>query len=634
MTFEEIYEKAKQRAIETNSKIELEDGILVLNGPGNTWAVANLKRCHAVHLTAEYFVSQKAAGMLDSEKGEYILSRIASYQVEGTGTRQDGNFLRYTEETFIQDFNAANFMCENFLKLLMFYPDSINERERALIFSMLEKSMLWFDTYCKTAELYYPNAVLCNISDYYCISRLLDSAKYKASALEVVERYFDYTEKHGWGWGENLSPGYIMVIIGPLRMISIYAKKYGENEISERAEKFIKSLLRWHAFHGDMEPAPAIRNYNTRGDWTTPRQTMLITGVTDDPSKGRLELINLRLYEDELRANAENRKACEALWEQKTLVEHIFDGAYATTYRGENIHLGTINEFPFMQSTMQNPTWGVGWQTLPVVFTVRGEQMAYLRYEVTTNGRRRCHPHETRYQPNDINASLFNEHYYPDMYTISAQNENVALVLRRVSGLHNSASEIVDEFAVSNFKGTAKKYTVNGVDFAVLEYENTNVTVVLAALNGITLHKKGEALPQPPQVSDLGEDRYPDLVGSDIERDGARCLQKLDINNISVKLTMWEDKERPFLTVSQTMYKGDERRLDYRVLETSWLVVTLDKKLDNVEEYLKGIKIELDSVHDFEKPRWQDCRIYKASVEVEGKKLSLTHDPYSRLAMM
>ena len=81
------------------------------------------------------------------------------------------------------------------------------------------------------------------------------------------------------------------------------------------------------------------------------------------------------------------------------------------------------------------------------------------------------------------------------------------------------------------------------------------------------------------------------------------------------------------------MYKGVNRRLDYRVLETSWLVVTLDKKLDDVEEYLKGIKIELDSIHDFEKPRWQDCRIYKASVEVEGKKLTLEYDPYTRKAM-
>ncbi len=631
MTYEEIYEKAKQRTEDEYKSQVLEDGIVVMFGPGNTWAVSKLNKCHAVHLTAFYYAALRATGGIDAAKGKELLENIAKYQVMGTGTRQDGNFLRYTEETVIQDYNAANFMCEAFLKLLLFFESELSAEEKELIYSMFEKSLVWFGSYCKNAELYYANAVLSNLSCYYCISNLLN--KNKAEALEAVEKFFGYTEKRGWGWGENLSPGYLMAIIIPLRLISTYAKKYGEQSISDRAEALIGGLLKFHAFHGDLEPAPAIRNYNTRGDWTRPRQTKLITGVTDDPNEGKLEFLDLLLYEDEIRHNSENRKACEKLWAQKTLVTHIFDNAYATTYRGENVHLGTINEFPFMQSTMQNPSWGTGWQSLPVVFTVRGEQMAYLRYEVTANGRRRCLPHETRYQPNDINASLFNERLYPDMYTISAQRENLALAVRRVVGLHNSISELVDEFAVANFKGDAKVYNVGGIDFAVLRYENTPVTVILAALHGITLHKEGKAFPQPETTSVLGPDRETVKLEG-LERDGARCPQRLEIGERLTKLTMWEDTTRPFLTVSQTMYKGEDRRLDVRVLETSWAVITLDRRLDDAEEYLKSIKISLESVHDYEKPRWQDTMIYKATLEAEGKKVELCYDPYTRKAMM
>ena len=631
MTYSEIYEKAKIASIKAQENVVLENNLGVVFAPGHTWAVSELDKCHSIIQTAAYYSSLKAADALDGEKAEAILEAIAKHQVKGTGTRQDGNFLWYTEETVIQDYNAAFFICGKFLELLLLCPEKLSEKEKALILQMLECSLTWFDLYCKTAELYYPNSVLSNIYCLYCISLVTGNKEYLENAHVVLDKYFSYTDKRGWGWGENLSPNYIMEIICPLKMISLFAKKHGEHEIGEKAEKYVKSLLRWHAFQGDMEPAPAIRNYNTRGDWTQPRQTKLITGVTNDPDESALPLRNVMLFKDEIEKNEKNRKACEALWAQKTLVEHIFDNAYSTTYRGENVHLGTINEYPFMHTAMQNPTWGNGWQALPVVFTVRGEQMAYLRYEVTTNGRRRCFPHEMRHQPNDVNASLFNEHYYPDMSTVCAQNENLALVLRRVSGLHNSASEIVDEFAVANFEGISKVYTVNGIDFAVLEYQNTNVTVILGALQGITLHKAGEAFPQPETTSVLGEDHDTEIAG--LERDGARCPQKLTIDKIMAKQVTWEKKTMPVLTVSQTMYKGDERRLDYRALETSWLVITLDRKLDNVEEYLKSIKIELDSVHDFEEPRWQDCRIYKATVEAEGKKLTLTYDPYTRKMM-
>ncbi len=631
MTYDQIYEKAKNETLAKNKNIVLEDNYAVSFSPGHTWAVSKLDKCHDVIKTAEYYAALKAADSMDTETGMALLSAIAKNQVKGTGTRQDGNFLWYPEESVIQDYNAAFFICCKFLELLLLCPEKLSEEEKELINKMLDDSLVWFDLYCKTAELYYPNSVLSNICCLYCISRITESEKYLENAHTALEKFFSYTDRHGWGWGENISPNYIMEIICPLKMISLCAKKYGDEKINEKAESYLKELLRFHAFQGDLEPSPAIRNYNTQGLDKINRPTKLITGVTNDPKESALSLRKLMLFRDEIEKNEENRKACEKLWAQKTLVTHIFDDVYATTYRGENVHLGTVNEYPFMQSTMQNPTWGTGWQSLPVVFTVRGEQMAYLRYEVTANGRRRCFPHEMRHQPNDVNASLFNEHWYPDMYTISAQNENLALVLRRIAGLHNSASEIIDEFAVANFKGDAKVYTVNGIDFAVLKYENTDVTVILAALHGITLHKKGKALPQPETTSVLGQDH--DTENDELERDGARCPQRFTLANGSFRTAVWESEEIPRLTVSQTMYKGNERRLDYRVLETSWAVITLDRKLEDVEEYLKGIKIELESVHDFEKPRWQDCRIYKATIEAEGKKLTLEYDPYTRKAM-
>lgn len=90
--------------------------------------------------------------------------------------------------------------------------------------------------------------------------------------------------------------------------------------------------------------------------------------------------------------------------------------------------------------------------------------------------------------------------------------------------------------------------------------------------------------------------------------------------------------ETEFLTVIQTLYEGEETRLDFRSLETAWAMIVLDRELDDAEAYLKTVEVQLESVADMEVYRLKDAMINRITLTAEGKTVTLTHDPYDRKA--
>lgn len=625
MFYEQILEKAKSNRAAALANMKLEDHLVLQLSPGHTSVVCHMNRLHNVISTAVYYADKTALGQMEPEQGLAILQKLAAMQVNQPGAVSDGNFLWYAEETRAQDLNAAFFILMPMLKLRMTAPENITPEQLAVMDKMMQRALPWFSYYCSNAEFYYSNPTISNAACLYSIASLSGNSAKQEEAHIFLRRLFDYCGKRGWGWGESVSPSYIMEIVPPLKVISSFAVQCGDTEIAEGADALIRDLTEWFMFQGEMEVAPAVRNYNTAGSPENSCGIKAIAGVTDDAAKFHLTLFDTMMFREELQQYGERHRRCLELQSTGVYEKRVFDDKKAVTWMGKNAKLGTLTEFPLMPGCLQNPTWGVGWQSMPIVFVVRKENMGYLRWQVTSGDRRRCFPHETRHQHNNDNAALFTERWYPDMYTLAAQNENIAVVMRRINGLHNSARSITDEFAVGSFSGEAEILSVNGIDWAILHYPG-KATVLLGALHGFTVHPAEEIVPRRP------EEKLTSIMGiaddtGDFRRDPYRRPQKLTLGkSTGMRGTVKTD----YLTVTQTLYEGEETRLDFRSLETSWAMIVLDRELDDAEAYLKTVEVRLESVADMEVYRLKDAMINRITLTAEGKTVTLTHDPYDR----
>ena len=113
----------------------------------------------------------------------------------------------------------------------------------------------------------------------------------------------------------------------------------------------------------------------------------------------------------------------------------------------------------------------------------------------------------------------------------------------------------------------------------------------------------------------------------DLRREPYRRPQKLTLGKSTGRRGTAETE---FLTVTQTLYEGEETRLDFRSLETSWAVIVLDRELDDAEAYLQTVEVRLESIADMEVYRLKDAMINRITLTAEGKTVTLTHDPYDR----
>lgn len=628
MTYSQLLEQAKQKQLAEIQPLVWDDDLVYMDGPGHVWAVANSEKVHNVIHTASALANMLAIGCVEEERAVRILRRIEKCQCFGCeDPRCEGNFSWYSEENGkTQDLNAAFFILMPFLKLRLVSPESLTPDELTVIDRMMVNSLPWFKYYCANAEFYYSNPAISNSACLYGISILSKNQDNINAARDFLLKFFDYNASRGWGWGESISPCYTMEIVPPLKVISLLASQQGDEELRSQADALIEEIGIWFRFHGDMEVVPAIRNYNVQGKPSNTCGLKGILGVTNNPASFSLGLFDLLLFRSEMENYEENHQKCLEVQKDSVFVKRVFDDKFATTWKGENIHLGTISEYPVMPGCLQNPTWGNGWQAMPVAFVVRDEQLSYQRWQVTTGDRRRCFPHEVRYCPNDINSALFNERWYPDMYTLCSQNENIAIVHRRMNSLHNSAKSITDEFAIASFKGNVAQHHVHGIDWAVLTWPG-KATVLLGALHGLTVHHKDEVSPRTPDEKLTSTMGIFDDIG-EYRREPYRRAQKLvfgehtaTLNNISTT----------YLTIGQTYYEGPEQRLDFRALETSWAIIALDQELENPLEYLENqVQVDMKSIADMRVYRLMDAMINSITLTVERKTVSFCHDPYER----
>lgn len=521
----------------------LEEGLVRYDRPGHTRQVAHLPYCHEGRYSAGYYTFGMLTGQLPAEKGLEILQAVAALQITDPAHPHYGGFRWYREEAEIQDSNAAFFILMPLVTVRLCVPDVFPAEHVELMDRMLGHAAVWFSHECAHPEIYYPNKIMSDGAMLLAASVLSGEEHYAREGVEFFRRWEDYTARRGWGWGENLSLVYQSVMMNALR-IAMRAIGGRDEELTGRLAARMEELKEILRFHAGEEIVPAIRSYNFKGE--TIRKSLLwaAAGVRDfaDMSGETFnlnDLVSLLLLEPELAAGI---RAQEEQLLPRVREERVFDDARAYSWIGGNVRLGSLSRFPVIPGSYQWPTWGLGWQSFPVSFSVKDKQVSYLRWYVDEGESIRTHPTHD-FHGGYLSPALFKESIYPDVQTVSSQRENAALVLRSMNRVNNQVKELADEWVVHRFDGVLETIATEagGRMWHVLRYPHAAVAVT--ALLGMA-------------EGDAGRKQQPVAVVMD--GDTLRLRQVLSSRAEAARLESWR-------------------------LEAGWAVVAVDGE-DGVEE--------------------------------------------------
>lgn len=576
----------------------IEEGLVRLDKPGHTRQVAQLACCHEGRYTANAYAVGTLLGRIDEKQGLAMLSALAALQIADAGSEHYGGFRWYREESCVQDTNAAFFILMPLVTVRLTFPGALPSAHLEAIDRMLRLAAHWFGRECQEPQLYYPNKIMSDGALLLAIAGLLGDRLQLEKGIEFYGRWDEYTERRGWGWGENLSLVYQAVMLNALKaaVLVLEGTDGGSDDrlaararlLAERLRRRMDELLAIVSFHDGEEFVPTIRSYNFDGRTRRDSLLWVLAGAMPlaavrDRAFDLNQAAALLLFGGELAACRDARPPLPA---PRVREDRIFDRSKSYTWIGQGVRLGTLNRFPVMPGSYQWPTWGLGWQSFPVSFSVRQEQVTFLRWRVDDGTHVRVHPAEG-YSSAYLMPALFREEEMPDVRTACVQREGTAIVLRGMGGVRNKAAAIADEWVAHRYKGDIERIRTDDREWYVFRYAEASVAVT--PLLGIAAGCR-ERGPLPVRVL----------------REEGRVLLR------------------------QTLYDGEAQRLDHPLLETGWAVVCVDRAADraSLSGLLADVRIADRVVHDHEVPREPYTLIRDIEVQVPGSPpISLRVDP-------
>ncbi|MEK4849849.1 hypothetical protein NST04_08260 [Paenibacillus sp. FSL H7-0756] len=571
--------------------IVVEEGLVRYNWPGHTRQVSQLPYCHEARFSAGYYAYGTLLGRLEEQAGLEMLEAIARLQFTDPEHPDYGGFLWYREESGIQDSNAAFFILMPLITVRLSKPEVFPASHLEVMQRMFGHAAAWFSRECRTPELFYPNKTMSDGAMLLAIAHFLEEPEHLQTACGYFARWAEYTGRRGWGWGENISLVYQGVMMNALRIAGSVLQQH-DRELAGRLSEHMDTLKSILVFHDGEELVPTIRSYNFRGETQRPSLLWAIAGVAEfsrlaEQKFSLNDVAALLLFEEEL---LQGGAPLAALPVPRMLEERIFDASCSYSWIGRHTRLGSINRFPVMPGSYQHPTWGLGWQSFPVSFSVKDQQVSYLRWYVDDSTAVRTHPAED-YRTAYLMPALFAKPLYPEVKTRSAQQANALVVVRSMTRLHNRAAEIADEWVIHRYDGEVER-VVNAAgdrEWLVLRYPGCAVAVT--ALSGI-------------------------CAGAE-----ARAAQPVTVV-----------REEGRIRLRQVLYSGDSTLLAQSRLETGWAVVCLDEAAEagDVRRLLDAVRIEDIETDDREVPRepWAQIRSIKLTAGHQPP-VQLTVDPYA-----
>lgn len=517
--------------------VGLENGFVRINSQPHTKDIESLTSCCSGRVTAEYYFVSKYLGF--DIDGETVLSEIAKLQDTDKSSQFYGCMRWYREEPRIYDSNGAFFVLKPIALAFLLCPDKISDCEREIILPVLRTAGTWFLNACTDAKYFYPNKIASDGALLLLIGKITQDENLIQKAYEFWDNYMDYTENYGWGWGENTSKCYLEILNAAFEVALCCFDKI--TKIYERVYKARGILLDYSAYHGEFEFVPSIRTYTFNGTVTATQGSSLsnLSPEKIADKNGAIsydKLMTLILHDHAPKYTLPTEQSAFR-------VEKIFGNSSATTYKGKNIRLGTVNRFPVMPGCYQNSEWGLGWQSMPVSALATDHELSFLRLTSVSNGKLLTHPAYDKHSAY-LNTRLFADENMPDVVTQCNQVNNTAVIVRSVRYLANKASYFADEWYLQHFDGELSEYN----EWYTFNYGDCMLAV--KPING----------------------------SAEIIRNGEK-----------IRLT-------------QKFYEGEEKLLVNRYVTFSWAVVVLDD-VNNWQDELDKTEVSYVAIKDFRFPR-------------------------------
>lgn len=522
------------------NEVCVDNGMVRVFEHPHTPAVAHLESACCVSKTAMYYFICKYFNL--EINGENIVREISKLQDTDKDSKTFGNLRWYREQKEVIDQNAAFFGLQPLALAYILYPERLTQEETKIILSTLEKGGSWFEKECKTGGYAYTNKEAGSGSALLLIAIATQNENLKNSAYDFWSKFIDYTEKRGWGWGENASKGYAKVTNRAFEVV--LASMNESEELYHRINKLRNSLLDYLEYHEDYEMVPTIRTYNYEGKAKTyglninmSEEELIKKTVESDEKLGLFDVYSFILHKIAPKYIYSEDKS-------NFRKERLFDNSYAYTYKGENIRLGVTSHFPVVPNCAQEKGWGLAWQSMPVAVCAMNHETSFLRFAAECDGKLRTHPTMNRHFSVVNGTELFADENIPDEHTFAEQSGNTAVVVRSIKNLANKASYLADEWVAKQFDGKLEQYN----DWVVFNYGD--------------------------------------------------CILAVKSFNNSVKVEQ-NGKE---VRVSQIFYEGKEKYLVNKNVITTWAIVVIDE-VRGYKKELDSIKTSFEEKTDLEIPR-------------------------------
>lgn len=613
------WKKVYSRLIDEKwDKLVWDKYMLKENRRGHTREMAGLNSCHNAPSTAIWYCIGTVMGKISEKQGLHILEELEKQQNTDPDSIHYGCMRWYREETMIYDTNGAFFIQRSLLITRKFMAEYLYDSHKVIIDRILYRGSHWFVCELEKPILYYTNKILSDGAMLIGIADLTGNQEYYDIAKQFFVDWVDYTNNRGWGWGENLSIGYNGVIFSALRL-AILSLGPSDKELKVELERILSSQLDFFRFYNGYEITPAIRNYNYEG---RAKSESLLFNLAQIPGYGLEEketiseadaVCLVALFDNEFYYNnreLDERKMCKDIVAPRVQVTRIFDDKYAYSWVGRNGSIGTINQFPVIEGSYQHPTWGLGWQCMPVNYVVYKAQMSYLRWRVNTGKNLRYNP-----KYNNLSPALFEESHYPDVTTSCTQKNNFCIAIRSMKKINNQVNEISDELFIPRFAEydiQVEEVNVKERSWHIICYNSA--TILVSPLLGISYNKSSK--------ENLKEILYKvDTMEALKYENAPRSKGKIKVLN-----------ENDGLALRQVCYEGTDGVFSCERLEVGWLIIFLDQQMsiNRVRNYLETIEVKNSSQIDGYIPRTSSYELQEISITESGKEiLQYTFDPYN-----
>ncbi len=614
-----VWERTYAKLVESQwDKLVWDNHLLLENHSGHTKETAQCVSCHNATSTAVWYSIGTVLGKIKENEGLLILTALEKQQITDQDSPYYGCMRWYGEETKIYDTNGAFFVQRALLITRKMLSQYLFDSHKIIIDRILSRGSHWFAKELANPILYYSNKILSDGAMLIGIASITDNKEYYDHAKKFFTEWIDYTQKRGWGWGENLSIGYNGVIFSALKL-ALLSLDPADQALKQDIDSMIKTQLDFFRFYNGYEVTPAIRNYNYDGQsrrWSLIYNLAGVPGfaIEDEEDVSAADAVCLAmLFNDELyydHFDFEKRNPESLIQVPRVQITRIFDNKYAYSWAGENGSIGSINSFPVIDGSYQHPTWGLGWQCMPFNFVVNEAQVSYLRWRVNTGHSMRYHP-----KRNFLSPALFDESHYPDVTTSCAQKNNVCVVFRSMRKVNNSVCEIADELFIPRYDDYAikvNKTIANDREWVIISYKTA--TVLVSPLLGVFYHSENK-IELDKQLS---------------KADSMEALKYENQPRTQGRIELIHESDG--YSLRQTCYNGQDGVLVCERLEAGWLTIFVDRSMtvDEVQAYLNTIRISNESRTDGCIPRTSSYELQEVSItERDQEILKHTFDPYS-----